>query len=147
MKNANLEDRIVYSPHIYGPDVYEHPYFTEEEGFPDNLNKIWKDQYGWIKSTLKKGVIVGEWGGSVQGKDGITQNMLSEFLKKNCMNNNFWWSLNPGSIDTGGILKADWWTIDQVKMDLLDKTQPFPSKVEFEDYGVKFLFLFYFFFC
>lgn len=27
MDSADVMDRIVYSPHIYGPDVYDHAYF------------------------------------------------------------------------------------------------------------------------
>lgn len=27
--------------------------------------------------------------------------MLGEWLKKNCLANNIWWALNPGSGDTG----------------------------------------------
>jgi endoglucanase len=33
----SLDDRVVYSPHIYGPDVWMMNYFKVAE-FPDNLD-------------------------------------------------------------------------------------------------------------
>lgn len=38
--NASLDDRVAYSPHIYGPDVYNMTYFSEPD-FPDNLDDVW----------------------------------------------------------------------------------------------------------
>jgi endoglucanase len=32
-----------------------------------------------------------------------------------------WWSWNPNSGDTGGILKDDWVTVDETKMDFLQE--------------------------
>jgi hypothetical protein len=31
--------------------------------------------------------------------------MLGEWLKKNCLANNIWWALNPGSGDTGTLIQ------------------------------------------
>ena len=55
----NLQDRVVYSPHIYGPDVFHHYYFD----FPDlreTLDYMWDTQFGWLIPQLDKGVIVGK---------------------------------------------------------------------------------------
>lgn len=38
--------------------------------------------------------------------------MLGEWLKKNCLANNIWWALNPGSGDTG---TSDIETLEQAK--------------------------------
>ena len=35
----------------------------EQWNFPYNLNEIWDNQYGWLIKTLRKAVVVGEWGG------------------------------------------------------------------------------------
>lgn len=100
LASADADSRLVYSPHIYGPSVYEQEYFKEPT-FPDNLAEVWDNQFGFLIPELKKGVIIGEWGGSCLGKDLIVQEKLGQWLQQNCMANNVWWSLNPGSEDTG----------------------------------------------
>lgn len=44
----------------------------------------------WLSGRLRKAIIVGEWGGSCNGIDGVTQEKLAQWLVKNCMNDNFW---------------------------------------------------------
>lgn len=100
LASADADSRLVYSPHIYGPSVYDQEYFKVPE-FPNNLPEVWENQFGFLIPELKKGVIVGEWGGSCLGKDLIVQEQLGQWLQQNCMANNIWWSLNPGSEDTG----------------------------------------------
>jgi hypothetical protein len=90
---------------------------------------VWGEQFGWLVSTLKKSVMVGEWGGSCKGLDGITQNKLADWMIANCINDNFWWALNPGSEDTGGLFHPGWESYDERKMGLLDRVQPTPSQV------------------
>jgi hypothetical protein len=51
---------------------------------------VQQDQFGWLASTLKRAVILGEWGGTCDGIDGVTQERLSQWLVKNCINDNFW---------------------------------------------------------
>jgi len=38
-------DKIVLSPHIYGPSVYPRDYF-EVENFPKNMDEIWEKTFG-----------------------------------------------------------------------------------------------------
>lgn len=130
LDTAAADARLVYAPHIYGPSVYEHGYMKEPD-FPNNLPAIWEKMYGFIIPDLKKGVIIGEWGGSCIGKDQVVQYKLGEWLRQKCMANNVWWALNPGSDDTGGLLKPDWYTVDYVKMNLLDMVQPHPTRVQY----------------
>ena len=40
--------KLVYSPHVYGPDVYLQSYFTSSN-FPNNMPDIWKRQWAYIK--------------------------------------------------------------------------------------------------
>jgi endoglucanase len=47
---------------------------------------------------------------------------LVAFLKVNQINYTYW-SWNPDSGDTGGILKPDWKTIDTAKLDILSAYQ------------------------
>lgn len=74
--NAALDKRVVYSPHILGPSTRYDAYFTDKD-FPKNLKPYWDDQYGWMRTTAKKGIIYGSVGGSAEGKDGTVQNHLT----------------------------------------------------------------------
>lgn len=57
----------VYSPHVYGPSVYLQPYLNDAK-FPYNLPAVWEEMYGWMVPRLKHGIIIGEWGGTYEGK-------------------------------------------------------------------------------
>src|SRR5258708_5350541 len=67
---------------------------------------------------------MGEFGGSSMGGDaeGVWQRTLVNFLKTNNMSYTYW-SWNPDSGDTGGILEYDWKTVNQSKMDVLSAYQ------------------------
>ena len=54
-------NRLVLSPHIYGPDVYSQAYF-DTKSFPSNMPAIWDTQFG---NLVNKGytLVPGEWGG------------------------------------------------------------------------------------
>jgi endoglucanase len=75
-------------------------------------------------------VITGEWGGRYASgsQDERWQNAFSQYLIANCMTNQFYWCLNPNSGDTGGLLGDDWTTPNTRKLQLLQNTQPNPTK-------------------
>jgi endoglucanase len=114
-------NKVVLSPHVYGPDVYNQPYFNEAT-FPANMPTIWNAQFGQFKAA-GYAVSIGEFGGRYghggNAKDKIWQDALVKYLLKKKMTNTFYWSWNPNSGDTGGILQDDWLTPWQDKMDLL----------------------------
>jgi endoglucanase len=111
--------QLVFSPHAYGPSVADQPYFHEAT-FPANMPKIWDTHFGYLTS---KGFVVslGEFGGRYLNQDRIWQDAFIEYLAKKDMKNFFYWSLNPNSGDTGGLLNDDWTTINNGKLDLLKK--------------------------
>ncbi len=106
-------DKLVFSPHVYGPDVYFQSYFGAPN-FPSNMPSIWTTQWGFL---LSKGytVVPGEWGGKYGTLGGnpldITwQNAFVSYLEANHVCSSFYWDWNPNSGDTGGILQDDWTT-------------------------------------
>ena len=115
------KNKLILSPHIYGPDVYNQSYFNDQN-FPNNMNDIWNTQFGYL---INQGytIIPGEWG----GKDGnggldsdvIWHNTLASYYIKNNICNSFYWSWNADSGDTGGILKDDWTNLVSSKVTLL----------------------------
>src|SRR5205823_5970272 len=77
-------------------------------------------------------VLVGEFGGRSMGHDpeGTWQRSLVDFLKASGLSYTYW-SWNPDSGDTGGILEDDWTTIDRTKLDVLSTYQwPKPRDLE-----------------
>ncbi|WP_252863279.1 glycoside hydrolase family 5 protein [Paenibacillus riograndensis] len=125
-----VPDRVVYSPHDYGPGVASQPWFSAAD-FPNNLPKLWDDTWGYISKEQIAPILAGEFGGrsvdtlSVEGK---WQHALVNYIGQN---NLYWtyWSLNPNSGDTGGLLLDDWTSWNepkQVMLDLIMKPVTFP---------------------
>jgi endoglucanase len=113
--------QLVLSPHVYGPDVYNQPYFNDAT-FPANLPAIWNAHFGRFKTagyTISIGEFGGRYGHGGDAKDKIWQDALVNYLLKKRITNNFYWSWNPNSGDTGGVLQDDWLTPWKDKMDLL----------------------------
>ncbi len=54
--------------------------------------------------------------------EGTWQRSLVDFLKASGLSYTYW-SWNPDSGDTGGILEDDWLTIDRTKLDVLSTYQ------------------------
>ncbi len=119
----NVPNRLVYSTHVYGPGVYPQPWF-EEANFPDNLPQIWDDHWGYLVREEIAPVIVGEFGGRSVGEDkeGIWQRALVSYLREHSLSY-FYWTLNPNSGDTGGLLLDDWESVDPAKQELLSSYQ------------------------
>jgi endoglucanase len=114
-------NKLVLSPHVYGPDVYNQPYFNRAT-FPGNLPAIWNAHFGQF-AAAGYAVVIGEFGGKYghggNVKDKAWQDALVKYLLRKNITNSFYWSWNPNSGDTGGVLQDDWTTPWHDKVDLL----------------------------
>ncbi len=121
-KGLNLPgNKVVYSPHVYGPDVSWQSYFGES-GFPNNMPAIWDAQWGYLAGSYA--LAPGEWGGKYGNNGGnpldVTwQNAFVGYLINKKICSSFYWDLNPNSGDTGGVLQDDWTTPWSDKLSLL----------------------------
>jgi len=133
------QNRLVLSPHVYGPDVYQQDYFNNPL-FPDNMPAIWDQQFGYLVEQ-KYAVIFGEFGGRYghngQFKDQQWQDALIAYMKERGINNYFYWAWNPNSGDTGGILQDNWSNVWDDKVALLQQlntnaptTEPNPDTTQ-----------------
>lgn len=116
-------DRLVVSPHVYGPDVYNQPYFSAAN-FPNNLPAIWEAHFGRFRDagySIAIGETGGRYGHGGSAKDKPFQDALISYLGGKGITDLFYWSWNPNSGDTGGILQDDWKTVWQDKIELLGK--------------------------
>jgi len=116
-------DKLVYSAHDYGPGVYPQSWFAVAD-YPRNLPAIWRRHWAYLPADGIAPVLVGEFGGRSMGHDpeGTWQRSLVDFLKASGLSYTYW-SWNPDSGDTGGILKDDWLTFDRAKLDVLSSYQ------------------------
>ncbi|MEM0470963.1 MAG: cellulase family glycosylhydrolase [Candidatus Anstonellales archaeon] len=122
-------NKLVYSPHVYGPDVYQQPYFSDPN-FPNNLPQIWYRHFGYVKDELGKPVIIGEFGGKYgehDPNDIIWQKAIVDWMILNDYCSFFYWSWNPNSGDTGGILADDWNSVKIAKYNNLKRLMDYCS--------------------
>jgi chitinase len=128
----NTPGKLVYSPHDYGNSIYEQAWFSDP-AFPNNLPQKFDEFWGYIYREGIAPVMVGEFGSRLQDpKDEAWLDKLLPYMDGDFDANGTrdipagdegmswtWWSWNPNSGDTGGILADDWTTPIQAKMDLL----------------------------
>ena len=118
-------NKLVYSPHEYGPRVADQPWFWEPK-FPKNLIDRWQIGFHHISSQNIAPIFIGEFGGrqvDTNSKEGIWQNEFVKYIKQKKLSFAYW-SWNPNSADTGGILLDDWLSVDIPKQQLLSQLLP-----------------------
>jgi endoglucanase len=119
----SVPDKLVYSAHDYGPELFKQSWL-KASNFPNNLPGVWQKHWAYLQKVGTAPVFVGEFGGGSMGQDaeGLWQRSLVTFLKTNNISYAYW-SWNPDSGDTGGILQNDWKTVNQSKLDVLNAYQ------------------------
>ncbi|MEU5515588.1 cellulase family glycosylhydrolase [Streptomyces griseoaurantiacus] len=138
----DVPNRLVYSAHDYATSVAQQSWF-EDASFPDNMPGIWDKYWGYLFKQNIAPVWVGEFGTTLQSTtDQKWLAALVDYLRPTAAygGDSFqwtFWSWNPNSGDTGGILKDDWSTVDTVKDGYLAsvKAPGFPSTGDGDDGG------------
>jgi endoglucanase len=111
----SVPNQLVYSPHDYPQSVYNQPWFSDP-AYPSNLPGIWDAYWGYLHKSNVAPVLVGEFGTKLlTASDRQWYDSMTSYLGTTGISFTFW-SWNPNSIDTGGILKEDWQTVHQDKM-------------------------------
>ncbi len=116
---GSLNSQIVYSPHDYGPSVYNQSWFDKDFTTQTLLDDYWYDTWAYIDDQKIAPLLIGEWGGFMDGaKNQKWMTLLRDYMIKNRINHTFW-CINPNSGDTGGLIGNDWSTWDEAKYGLL----------------------------
>lgn len=123
---THFPQKISLSAHVYGPSVYNQAYFNASN-FPKNMPAIWDTHFGNVNNATKYATIVGEWGGTYEGKDKLWQDQFAKYLMKKGFGF-FYWCLNPTSSDTKGLLKDDWITGVPEKLKMLSPFKGTPVR-------------------
>ncbi len=112
----DVPDRLVYSAHDYPSSISGQSWFNEPD-YPNNLPALWDSRWGYLYKENIAPVLLGEFGTRLQSRsDWQWLNTLVSYLGPGLRGINWtFWSWNPDSGDTGGILKDDWLTVDVEK--------------------------------
>ncbi len=113
----NVPNRVVYGPHTYGPGTFLQPHFLADD-FPENMAGQWQKRFGFVREQTGAPVIIGETGGVYTGKDKVFQDWAFGYMRDQNLGL-FYFALNPESKDTGGLLKADYQTPEEEKLEAL----------------------------
>jgi endoglucanase len=116
----NKANKLVYSAHEYGLSVYHQTWF-DDPSFPANLPGIWDSMWGYLQKQNIAPVLVGEFGTTLADpKDATWLKALMQYMGTGTSGMSFtYWSWNPDSGDTGGIVQDDWVTVNQAKQNIL----------------------------
>ena len=116
----NVPNQLVYSAHDYATSVASQPWFTDPS-FPSNMPGIWDKNWGYLFESNTAPVWVGEFGTTLASTtDQTWLKTLVTYLRPTSTyggDSYQWtfWSWNPDSGDTGGILNDDWTTVNTTK--------------------------------
>ncbi|MBB2947515.1 aryl-phospho-beta-D-glucosidase BglC (GH1 family)/chitodextrinase [Actinoplanes lutulentus] len=114
------QDQLVYSPHDYGPLVFNQPWFDKPFDKTSLTNDVWRPNWLYIHENDTAPLLIGEWGGRL-GQDERQDRWMTalrDLIVEHRLHQTFW-VLNPNSGDTGGLLLDDWKTWDEQKYALL----------------------------
>ena len=114
--------QIVYSPHDYGPSVYNQTWFDKDFTEQTLLDDYWYDTWAYVNAEDIAPLLIGEWGGHMDGgKNQQWMELLRDYMINHHINHTFW-GLNPNSGDTGGLLSYDFMTWDTEKYDMFKES-------------------------
>jgi aryl-phospho-beta-D-glucosidase BglC (GH1 family) len=110
----SMPNQLVYSTHDYPASLYNHSWFNDGN-YPSNLNAVWDKMWGYIAKENIAPLLVGEFGTKLENsKDPQWFDTIIKYISDNNLSWTYW-SWNPNSGDTGGILMDDWNTVQESK--------------------------------
>ena len=129
---GEYQSQLVYSPHDYGPLVYEQTWFRnindDTETFTkDTLMKdYWYDTWAFLVEEKISPLLMGEWGGFIDSKGDPTgenkhwMQILRDYMIEKRIHHTFW-CFNENSSDTGGLIagECNWEHWDEEKYEFV----------------------------
>jgi endoglucanase len=113
-----VPNQLVYSPHDYPASVFAQTWFADPT-YPANLAAVWDRNWGYLAQQNIAPVLLGEFGTKLgTPSDAAWLDTLVGYLAARRLSFAYW-SYNPNSGDTGGLVADDWRTPQQAKLDAL----------------------------
>lgn len=131
----NEPNKLVYSAHDYPNSIWPQPFFQGPD-FPANMPAVFDKMWGYLWADGIAPVFIGEFGTRMEdAKDIAWLDKLVAYLGGDTDADGdkdvagpgvsfSWWSWNPNSGDTGGILADDWTTVLTEKVEKLEAILP-----------------------
>lgn len=117
--SLTVKNRVVYSPHEYPASVFAQDWFSAAN-YPANLPGIWDKNWGYLDKKNIAPVLVGEFGTKLEtSSDKKWLKSFVSYVANNRISFSYW-SFNPNSGDTGGIVRDDWVTPQKAKLAYLE---------------------------
>nr|WP_278287480.1 cellulase family glycosylhydrolase [Ruminiclostridium josui] len=115
------QKQLVYSPHDYGPMVFEQEWFKGDFPTCDDATakkilyeQCWRDNWAYIIEDGIGPLLIGEWGGLTEGADKLLdankkylRSMRDYILENKYKLHHTFWCINIDSADTGGLFTRD----------------------------------------
>ncbi len=131
---GKYQSQLVYSPHDYGPLVWEQdwfhlvgkkPNFTSYKFDKESLlDEYWRDTWAYLVEENISPLLMGEWGGFIDKKNdpsgANTQwlTILRDYMKEKRIHHTFW-CFNENSSDTGGLMYDNFQKWDDEKYEFV----------------------------
>lgn len=115
---GKYQNKLVYSPHDYGPAVYEQEWFKGDYTYDSLYKDAWHDNWLYIQEDGTAPLLIGEWGGYMTQPNLKWMTYLRQLIKEKRINHTFW-CFNANSGDTGGLVKDDFTTWDEEKYEFV----------------------------
>lgn len=117
---GKYQSQLVYSPHDYGPLVWEQEWFKKDFTRQTLLDDYWYDTWAYLIEEKISPLLMGEWGGFIDethdptGDNKKWMQILRDYMIEKHIHHTFW-CFNENSGDTGGLLTNDFqdWDIDK----------------------------------
>lgn len=114
------QSQLVYSPHDYGPLVWEQEWFKKDFTRQTLLDDYWYDTWAYLIEENISPLLMGEWGGFIDEEHDPTgdnkkwMQILRDYMIEKHIHHTFW-CFNENSGDTGGLLTNDFqdWDMDK----------------------------------
>ena len=124
------QSQLVYSPHDYGPEVYNQSWFylnDDSKTFTRQtlLDDYWYDTWAYLVEEQISPLLMGEWGGWVDeehDKTGENRHWLQElrdYMIDKHIHHTFW-CFNENSSDTGGLMYDNFQKWDDQKYEFIE---------------------------
>ncbi|MBE6862318.1 MAG: cellulose 1,4-beta-cellobiosidase [Ruminococcus sp.] len=121
------QDQLVYSPHDYGPLVYNQTWFYDGFNQDTLMEDVWYDNWFFIQDEGIAPLLMGEWGGfldekhDADGKNKLWMTCLRDLMIEHRIHHTFW-CFNENSSDTGGLIagETNWTEWDEVKYEFVE---------------------------
>lgn len=123
---GKYQSQLVYSPHDYGPLVWEQEWFKKDFTRETLLEDYWYDTWAYLVEENISPLLMGEWGGFIDethdptGDNTKWLTILRDYMIEKHIHHTFW-CFNENSGDTGGLLINDFQDWDEEKYALVEK--------------------------